>query len=154
MPTPVREQIMAALESVLVRIGGVTVERDRPDEFPAVHLLALNVLDGGQRADHSVHGQTRYTMQVTVEGCVRSSDTETTGSELTAPYAKVAKLCGPKQRLPKTLEPDGLVVSTHETALSVELQRAGQEEFHAGFALEIEVDCITAAGDPYALGPE
>ena len=149
----VRERIMVALLQLLTDLPRVTkVARNKAEPFTAAELPALNLIDGDQTPDHSVHGQTLYRMTVTIEGFVAAADSEAAVVELNALYARVAALLSADQRLATAEVPDGLALSVEEADLVIDLARGGEEP-QAAFGLNVDVQYITAVGKPYVLGP-
>jgi hypothetical protein len=147
MPTSIREQVMAALKAQLAGLAGVTVERNRAEEFPADKLPALNLIDGGHAAGHGVHGLTGYLLTATIEGFAQAATGEAAATALNDLYAKVVDLFDPDATL------GGLVLRVDETRLEVELDRGTPEEPQAAFSLDLELEFHTRPGDPYTLGP-
>jgi len=146
MSTSIREQVLAALESRLGTVAGVTVERNRVEsvtEFPA-----LVMIDGGHTVTDENTGLKLYRLRIDVEGYVEATTAAELGPALSDLYAKaVAALMADR-----TL--GGIAIDVHEGELrDPEIDRTQGHGPHAAFSLAFEVDYATNPTDPYQPGP-
>jgi len=140
----IREQCLAAFVTALGTMTGVAVERNRTPlvtRFPSAI-----VLDGGQSPNTASTQVTFYTLRASVEGWVAASTDGGLGPAISELYGKIvaAALADP------TL--GGVAIDVREGAMSdPEIDREEGIGPTAAFALDFEIDFLTAEGDASAL---
>ncbi|MGE0715647.1 MAG: hypothetical protein AB7P02_09400 [Alphaproteobacteria bacterium] len=144
-PVAVREQALAAVETAMQTLGGVTVYRNRSSRI--VSLPAVNLVDGGMKADDETLGLTRYDMEFSVQGYVDPANDAAIGPAISDLQARIveALLADP------TL--GGVVVDVHEGESRVDIDRGEGKAPVAMIETDFTVEFFTREGDPYATGP-
>jgi len=147
MTLSVREQILAAIETSLGTVAGVTVFRNRDDELGINEMPALVMLDGGQTVADRETGGDDYTLRFSVEINATAATAATLGPAASDLWAL----------LTQTLA--ALAVSAGFCALASVMRqtsmadpaigREGQSKSFAVFEAFFEVDYSTAEADPY-----
>ena len=77
MPTPCREQLVAALATKLAAIAGfagLEVERDREEPVTGPELPRLVVYEGDEQLSPEFSGEDGFELQIDVEGYAASAD--------------------------------------------------------------------------------
>ncbi len=146
MPTPVREQALAAIKSALTtQLTGVAVYRNRSAKI--VSIPAVNLIDGGMRPDDQTLGFTRYEMDFAIQGLVEASTDDELGPALSDLQARVvAVLLG-------NVTLNGTVIDIHEGGSSVEIDRGEGRGPNGMIETEFVCEFFTREGDPYTGGP-
>ncbi|BBK30309.1 hypothetical protein EDC65_2245 [Stella humosa] len=149
MPTPVVEQVLAAVEARLAAITGfpgLLVERNRDaevDRFPTLLLI-----DGDQdRIGDETMGYRRVMLEFMVEGYVSANLQSGLGPARNALYAAVVAALMADPTL------GGLAVDLHEGRTSRALGTGDGQTPAAAFATIYELEFWTREADPYSLGP-
>lgn len=147
MPTPVREQALAAIRLALdTQLTGVRVYRNRA--APLVNFPAVNLVDGGMKPDDGTLGFTRYDLSFAVQGAVEATDDEGLGPALSDLQARiVVALMG-------NVTLGGTVVDVHEGDTATNFDRGGDSRKPVAM-IETEFTAVffTREGDPYVGGP-
>lgn len=148
MPTPIREQIAAAVKTALSGIAGVTVYRNRTKEVPENAMPALVLVDGGHDSDQTQSpGHTAYALELTVEGYAKAADDDAIGPALNDLYGKLLAAVMADTTL------GGLAIDIREGGMTMDSDRGDGRASLGGFALTLYVDFWTSTGDPYTAAP-
>lgn len=149
MPTPVREQVLAAIKVKLAAIAGIAglvVERNRDAEVQSFPTLVI--VDGDMAADNSINSaSTQYEMEVIVEGYVVASEYESLGMAVSTLQAEVVKALTADYTL------GGIAFDINEMQTSVDVNRNDGQSPAAFFATVFIAQFHTKQGDPYTVGP-
>jgi hypothetical protein len=148
MPTPLREQVIAALADRLATLTGVRVERNRDREIEPSMMPMLVIVDGGQSVDEGNSGIRRYVLRLAIEGYVAAATPAGLGLALSDLYARTVELLLADHTL------GGIAVDLREGDLADPvIDREPGHRPIAGFELSIEVEYWTAPGDLTAPAP-
>ncbi len=152
---PVRTQISKALKAaadgmapqVITDSVAVYRNRRRPPDANAVRVW-INIITGDFDADDTVSSDaTRYTEDITVEGSVAAADDETAADERDDLYAATVVALMADHTL------GGLTIDVRQVVMVSDVADSEGSEPVATFALSLEVDYETRAGDPYTPAP-
>lgn len=155
MPTPIREQINAAIKALVVgELPNDYVERNRRNPIPAEwaeitpgeppRYIVIN--DGPHKVSQDAFGAKTLEMPVHIHGFVRPDTEGDIGSAMSGLYAEVLS--------PLLADPtlSGLCVDLKEDAMTPYLDPdSGQPT--GGFLLEVVVEYQVNPSNPYLQGP-
>ena len=147
MPTPIREQVLAAFHTVIDTALTATVERNRSREIPKTETSYVVILDGPQFKASDETGIAFYTMTATVEGYSRASSDALVGPALNTLYADVVTAAVADHTL------GGLCIDVREGDLPDAYIDPESSQPTMAFSVDFEIDYFTKHGDPYTLGP-
>ena len=147
MPTPIREQVLAAFHTAIDTALSVDVERNRSREIPVDSTSYVVLLDGQQYIASDETGLIFYTMTVTVEGYSRAATDALVGPAVNALYADVVAAAVADHTL------GGLSVDVREGDLPDVYIDPEASKPTMAFALDFEIDYFTKETDPYTIGP-
>ncbi len=146
MPTPVREQVLAAVATLLAAIPGVALYRNRT--VPVATFPALVLRDGGMTPSDETLGFTDYRLRLDVEGWVSAGTDAELGPAISELHAAVVAALLADTRL------GGIAVDLHEGETSdPEIDRGEGRAPVAVFSTAFDVRFWTREGDPFTAGP-
>lgn len=153
IPTPVREQALAAVHGRLAAVcapavpGGPTLYRNRRKEVPDAAMPALNQLDGGHDDPAEETLYTEYPLSVSVEGFVKATADEALGPALSDLHARVVKALLADRTL------GGVAVDLVEGGMVADLNHGTGSAPQARFTALFTVRFWTRPGDPFTAAP-
>lgn len=147
MPTPIREQVIAAIAARLALLTGVRVERNRDREIEPSMMPMLVLVDGGQSVDEGNSGIRRYVLRLAIEGYVAAPTSAGLGPDLSGLYARTVEQLLADHTL------GGLAVDLREGDLADPvIDREPGHRPIAAFELSVEVEHLVSA--PPAMPPD
>lgn len=147
MTDSIREQVLSAFKTQISSITGITglvIERNR--DAPTTTFPMLIVLDGGLESDNSESNLAKYTMQVFVEGWVKST-TANIGRDTNQLYAKAVQAALNDRTL------GNLAVDVTELETDFNIDRSEGKPAIGFFNTIYEIIFFTRQGDPFTLAP-
>lgn len=148
MPTPIREQALAAFEAALIAgLTAIPVERNRSRAIPEDAAKYVLVFDGPQIKVSDETGVDVYRMTVSVEGYIRVKGDALAGPALNELYADVVVAATADLTL------GGIAVDVREGNMPDAYIDPDATLATMAFELEFEIDYMTKQDDPYTLGP-
>ena len=144
MPTPVREDVLAAVKTALDGVAGATAYRNQYLPLKQAELPALVLFDGDEFSDADSTGVTIHTMTIDVEITATGATIGTTLNDL---YAKTVVA------LTADVTLGGFSFDVRETGMELtEIDDSRASTLVAIATVSFEIDYLTAENDPYTIG--
>lgn len=141
--TTIREQVLAALQTVLAGIAGVNADRNLDTDPPAKDMPAAVQFDGGHEVVEGQTNEDSYALEFSVEGYVTGADTAATTAAVDDLYGKVVKALGVDRTL------GGLASDLRHTGMGEPESVKDRDAPYTLFDMGFEVVFVTVEGDPY-----
>lgn len=152
MPTPIREQVLAAFHAqVSTALSPVVVERNRSNEIQQDQSIYVLLVDGPQAKASDETAIEFYRMTVFSTGYIKLDTPTATdadiGPAMNALYADLLNAALSDHTL------GGLSVDVREGDMREVYIEPGADHPTCMFELSFVIDYFTAAGDPFTIGP-
>jgi len=147
MPSTIREQSLEAFKAALGNNGGAfKVKRNAGDALTVADAPAVDMVDGGQKSDEQVFGETAYVLRVRVFGYARAANGDALGAAISDLDGQVVKAALADRYL------GGLVDWVREAPDSLDDPDVNHDGArpHAHLVKHFEIEFRTKAGDPFS----